>query len=109
MQTQQPAAPSADLWTPQQAAHALGVSARTLATWRSTGRHNLPFVKVGRLVRYRLQDVADWLQSRRKQTALPHELASQPGGQVVTLAVTTRAGVCPEQAGGCLGSPENEA
>jgi len=60
-----PTAPCADLWTPRRAAQALGVSLRTLATWRSTGRHDLPFLKVGRLVRYREQDVARWLESRR--------------------------------------------
>lgn len=55
---------SADLWTPGHAAHALGVSIRTLATWRSTGRHSLPYVKIGRLVRYREHDVREWLQAR---------------------------------------------
>ncbi|HTN32266.1 MAG TPA: helix-turn-helix domain-containing protein [Pseudomonas sp.] len=76
MHTEQPAAHSADLWTPQQAAQALGVSARTLAAWRSTGRQDLPFVKVGRLVRYRALDVADWLQSRLSQTTIPHDAAT---------------------------------
>jgi len=32
-----------------QAAEVLGAKKTTLAVWRSTGRYNLPFVKVGRL------------------------------------------------------------
>ena len=38
--------------TPQMAA-LLGVKPATLEVWRSTGRYNLRFVKVGRAVRYR--------------------------------------------------------
>ena len=49
--------------TPEHAAHALGVSIRTLAAWRGSGRNTLPYVKVGRLVRYRAADIADWLQA----------------------------------------------
>lgn len=56
---------SVDLWTPAQTAHEFGVSIRTLATWRSTGRHALPYVKVGRLVRYHPADVNAWLQARK--------------------------------------------
>lgn len=64
MHLPQSTAHSANLWTPEQTSLELSVSLRTLAAWRSTGRHNLPFVKVGRLVRYRQPDVSDWLQSR---------------------------------------------
>lgn len=64
MHSTQSTAYAADLWTPEQTSQELSVSTRTLATWRSTGRHNLPFVKVGRLVRYRQPDVAQWLESR---------------------------------------------
>ncbi|WP_071601331.1 helix-turn-helix domain-containing protein [Dickeya chrysanthemi] len=47
--------------TDKQAAIALGVKPSTLAVWRSTGRYNLPYVKVGRLVRYRIRDLAIFL------------------------------------------------
>lgn len=50
--------------TDKQAAQVLGVKASTLAVWRSTGRYNLPYVKVGRLVRYRLRDLATFLTHR---------------------------------------------
>ena len=43
------------------AAHVLGVKTSTLAVWRSTGRYNLPYIKVGRLIRYRVSDLADFL------------------------------------------------
>ena len=52
--------------TEAEAAEYLGVSPGTLSVWRSVGRYNLPFVKVGRLVRYQ-QDVLDaWLESRTR-------------------------------------------
>lgn len=47
--------------SPQATAEVLGVKTTTLALWRSTGRHNLPYVKVGRLVRYRLTDIARFM------------------------------------------------
>jgi hypothetical protein len=48
----------------KQTADALGVKATTLAVWRSTGRYNLPFIKSGRLVRYRVKDIAEFLARR---------------------------------------------
>lgn len=41
------------LLTQEQAADRLKVKPKTLEVWRSTKRYNIPFVKVGRLVRYR--------------------------------------------------------
>ncbi|MBV2134065.1 helix-turn-helix domain-containing protein [Pseudomonas sp. MAP12] len=46
------------------AADALGLKPTTLAVWRSTGRYNLPYLKVGRLVKYRLSDLAEFLARR---------------------------------------------
>tara|TARA_R110000851_G_C13100504_1_gene568235 strand:- start:11160 stop:11438 length:279 start_codon:yes stop_codon:yes gene_type:complete len=48
----------------KQAAKALGLKTATLAVWRSTGRYELPFFKVGRLVKYRLSDLAEFLANR---------------------------------------------
>jgi excisionase family DNA binding protein len=50
--------------TEQQAATLLHVTPGTLSVWRCTGRYSLPFVKVGRNVRYRLSDLNAWLESR---------------------------------------------
>ncbi|WP_372574159.1 helix-turn-helix domain-containing protein [Ruegeria jejuensis] len=52
------------LMTPEQVADYLGVSVETLNVWRCTKRYNLPFVKAGRLVRYRMQDVEAFVASR---------------------------------------------
>lgn len=52
------------LLTPAQAAEILGVTHQTLAVWRSTGRYNLPFVKVGRRVMYRLTDIQGFIEER---------------------------------------------
>lgn len=54
----------AELMTPAQAATLLGVSTKTLATWRSTGRYSVPYIKVGSRVRYPRKQLNDWLSAR---------------------------------------------
>jgi len=54
------------LLTEDQTAAILQVSAGTLSVWRSTGRYNLPFVKIGRKVRYRAGDLRQFMESRLK-------------------------------------------
>ena len=51
-----------DLLSREQAAAYLGVSPRTLAVWKSTGRYQLPVCKVGRLVKYRKSDLDVFIQ-----------------------------------------------
>ena len=53
-----------DLFTPEQAAAYLGLKPQTLANWRTTGRYNLPFLRCGRLIKYRAADLDWWLESR---------------------------------------------
>ena len=53
--------------TRPQAAEYIGVRTGTLAVWASTHRYDLPFVKVGRLVRYRREDLDRWLRSRTQR------------------------------------------
>jgi hypothetical protein len=48
-----------------QAATVLGVIPTTLGNWRCTGRYALPYIKTGRLVRYRVADLAAWIAKRR--------------------------------------------
>jgi excisionase family DNA binding protein len=48
----------------KEAAEILGVTPGTLAVWACTRRHNLPFIKVGRAVRYRRKDLEAWMASR---------------------------------------------
>ncbi|MFB8830264.1 helix-turn-helix domain-containing protein [Azotobacter sp. CWF10] len=50
-------------------AQMLGVSTKTLATWRSTGRYALPFLRIGNRIRYHRQDVIAWLESRRQTSS----------------------------------------
>lgn len=52
------------LLKPQEVAEILGVSVTTLAIWRCTGRYTLSWVKCGRLVRYRPEDVAAFIEER---------------------------------------------
>lgn len=53
-----------NLITPKEAAEYLGHTVLTLQKWRSTGKHNLPFVKSGGTVFYRLSDLDAWLNER---------------------------------------------
>ncbi|MFH1919443.1 MAG: helix-turn-helix domain-containing protein [Planctomycetota bacterium] len=55
---------ASQLLTPAETAEHLGIQEQTLAVWRTTGRHGLPFVRVGRSIRYRLADVEEWLAGR---------------------------------------------
>lgn len=47
----------------------LDLASGTLSVWRCTGRYNLPFIKVGRAVRYRKADLDAWLASRTRTAA----------------------------------------
>jgi hypothetical protein len=46
------------------AAH-LGVTPGTLSVWRCTKRYALAYIKCGRLVRYRLEDLERFIETRR--------------------------------------------
>ena len=47
-----------------QTAEYLGITQDTLAVWRCQRLYNLPYIKVGRLVKYRLSDLNNFLNSR---------------------------------------------
>lgn len=51
----------------EEASQYLGVTRDTLAIWRTTRRYELPYIKVGRLVKYRLTDLDEWLNNRTKE------------------------------------------
>ncbi len=57
-----------DLLDEKEAAQFLDNSPGTLSVWRSTGRYNLPFIKIGRNVRYRRADLVAWLEKRTRET-----------------------------------------
>ena len=47
-----------------EAADFLGITAHTLDVWRCTKRHLIPYLKIGRLVKYRKSDLENWLATR---------------------------------------------
>lgn len=53
------------LLKPTATAKILDTTTGVLAVWRCQKRHNLPYVKVGKSVMYDLQDLLDWLESRK--------------------------------------------
>jgi hypothetical protein len=52
------------LLTPCDFKNEYGIPEGTQAVWRSTGRYGLPYIKLGRLVRYRRSEIEAWLASR---------------------------------------------
>lgn len=56
-----PGAPPINLLTPCQASELLQVPVNTLQMWRSTRKVPLPFCKLGGHVRYRREDIAEFL------------------------------------------------
>lgn len=57
---------TSDLIDEKQAAEVLSVEPGTLSVWRSTGRYKIPFIKVGRNVRYSRKALEAWLESRTR-------------------------------------------
>ena len=58
----------ADLVDEREAAKILDTSPGTLSVWRCTGRYALPFVKIGRKVRYRRSDLFAWIDARTRES-----------------------------------------
>ena len=50
------------LLTSEEAVAVLNVEPGTLPVWRCTKRYKIPYIKVGRLVRYRRSDLEAWLE-----------------------------------------------
>lgn len=57
----------------REAALFLGIGEETLAVWRCTKRYPLPYVKVGRLVKYRLSDLEAFIESRTENGGMPYD------------------------------------
>lgn len=58
------AATSPPLLSRKQAAEFLGLAPQTLAAWATNKRYDLPYVHVGRLVKYRIADLERFITSR---------------------------------------------
>jgi len=53
-----------EIYSNTQAAEYIGVTPKTLEVWRCTKRYSIPFIKVGRLVKYRKSALDSFLESR---------------------------------------------
>ncbi len=56
--------PKPRLLNTKEAADYLGVRPNTLEVWRVCHRYDLPFIRVGRLVKYREADLDEFLAAR---------------------------------------------
>jgi excisionase family DNA binding protein len=52
------------LLNPKEAAAYIGVAKNTLNVWRCVGRYAIPYIKSGRLVKYRKSALDDFLERR---------------------------------------------
>jgi predicted DNA-binding transcriptional regulator AlpA len=55
----------------------ISVSPLTLQQWRHHKRYGLPFVRVGRLIRYRQIDIDNWVASRTVAASEPRAFVAQ--------------------------------
>lgn len=53
-----------ELLSTPEAAEYLGTKPHTLEVWRCSGRHRIPYLRVGKLIRYRRSHLDAWLASR---------------------------------------------
>jgi len=60
------------LLTTKEVANMTGLSRETLAQWRSQ-RRGIPYLKIGRSVRYALADVQAYLEGCRVSVSVPKE------------------------------------
>ena len=56
--------PDSHLLDNVKAAEFLGISSGTLAVWRSVGRYQLKYSKIGRRVKYKVGDLRAFIESR---------------------------------------------
>jgi hypothetical protein len=47
------------------AASFLNIKSQTLVNWRCTGRHHVPFVRIGRRIKYRVSDLLQFVEDNR--------------------------------------------
>jgi len=64
----------ANLISPNEAAKQLGISTKTLDNWRSSGKYKLQFVEIGWLVRYKQNDIDNFIHNNtHNHTGENHE------------------------------------
>ena len=56
------------LLTTPEVSQITGNTESTLATWRCTRKVNIPYIKIGKTVRYRLSDVLNYLSEMTKHS-----------------------------------------
>ena len=62
MNQAKPIETSEKLLSRKEAANFLGVTEHTLAVWACNKRYSLPYVKIGRLVKYRYSDLIKFIE-----------------------------------------------
>ncbi len=69
------------LWTKQDVAYFFGVAKSTVDHWVARGQGGPPHVKLGRLVRFRVEDVHDYVRDRIQQQGASSGRALERNGR----------------------------
>ncbi len=56
------------LMTTQEVADYLNIKKQTLEAWRSRNTINIPYIRIGASIRYKKQDVEEWLAKHLVKT-----------------------------------------
>lgn len=63
MQIKETKDPTQKLLSRKEAARYLGCTTGTLAIWKCTKRYSLPYVRIGRNIRYKLSDLMNFIEN----------------------------------------------
>ena len=98
------ALPDSVLLKDAQAAAFLDLAPGTMSVWRCTGRESIPYLKVGRNVRYRLGDLRRWLNERIHRhcgaSGPPPEVGVEDYGPPPRVKRQTKPGIARDGASG---------
>ena len=78
------------LLTPEELGQVLGLSTQTIYNRRAQGLSLPPAIKWGRMLRFRQQDVADWIALRVENEPLPGVVVQQKRGRPTKAAALSR-------------------
>ena len=68
-----------ELLISKEAARYLRVEKGTLAVWRSTKRYELPYIRMGRLIRYRVSDLEEFIEKYYEKRGEEEEVLGMGG------------------------------
>ncbi len=78
------------LLTPEELGQVLGLSTQTIYNRRAQGLPLPPAIKWGRMLRFRQQDVIDWIEHRVENSPLPSIVVQRKRGRPTKAEIMAR-------------------